>query len=377
MREGKFPPVTVAIVTHNRRHLLDACLAAVAAQEPRPAEVLVVDNGSTDGTAEHVRAHHRSARLVALARNGGPAAARNRALTEARTELVLLLDEDIRLLPGALAGLLAAVADPDAAAAAPLIVYGDRPDVVQYGGFAVHYLCVGIVRAGRLTDFEGAPPFVVTAVAGGAMLVRRSAASAVGGFDETFFFGREDGEFCARLTQAGWRCLQVPAAVARHEAQPRTAHLLQYQVRNRWLYMLRLYAARTLFLAAPALAAYEVALALLLLATGNGVAYLHGMLGVARTLRATLAARRRTQALRRVADADWLTVGPVAPVRALALTARISRAGRVLNVLADGYWELVRPLLAAPAPRSAAAWPRRRPEAAVEEASPRRDRAAA
>lgn len=346
MPDPKTPAVTVGIVSFNRRAIVDECIAAVAAQDLPPARVMLLDNGSTDGTVAHVRARHPRIETLALGVNRGPAAARNRALLAAETELVLLVDDDAVLAPDCLRHLAAVMAPPDVAVAAPLVVYYHRPDVVQYGGFDVHYLCVGIVRSGPIRDVAASPaPYAVTAAAGATMLVRRSAARHVGLFDEDLFFGREDGEFSARLTQAGYRCLQVPAALVRHNMGPRGKAMMYYQVRNRWLYMLRLYSARTLLLIAPMLVLYEIALMGLLVTKRELRTYVEADLAVLRALPRILGKRRRTQALRRIPDSQWLTAGDFAPTRAVALKGPLAHARRWVNGLVNGYWTLVRPLL--------------------------------
>ncbi len=346
MQDRTFPAVTVGILNFNRKHLLDECIAALAVQDLRPARVILVDNGSTDGTVEHVWARHPEVRVIGMEVNRGPATARNRALRAADTDFVLLIDEDIVLAPDCLRHLVAAMEAPDVAVAAPLVVYYNRPNVVQYGGFGVHYLCIGIVRAGPLREFTASKsPYTVTAVAGGAMLVRRAAALEVGLFDEDLFFGREDGEFCARLTEAGHHCVTVPAALVRHNMGPRGKAMMYYQVRNRWLYMLRLYSARTLVLIAPMLLLYEVALMGLLLAKLELPTYVKADLAVLRALPRVLRKRRQTQALRRIPDSQWLTTGDFAPTRVLVLTGPLARARRWVNGLVNGYWTLVRPLV--------------------------------
>jgi GT2 family glycosyltransferase len=340
------PAVTAGILNFNRKQLLDECIAALAAQEIRPARVILVDNGSSDGSVEHVRERHPWVEVVPMGSNRGLGAPRNHVLKAADTELVLLIDEDIVLAPDCLRHLVAAMEAPGVAVAAPLVVYYNRPNVVQYGGFGVHYLCVGIVRAGPIQEFTASTvPYTVTAVAGGAMLVRRAAALHVGLFDEDLFFGREDGEFCARLTEAGYRCVEAPAAVVRHNMGPRGKAMMYYQVRNRWLYMLRLYSARTLLLIAPMLLLYEVALMGLLLAKLELHTYVKADLAVLRALPRILRKRRQTQALRRIPDSQWLTTGDFAPTRVLVLTGPLARARRWVNGFVNGYWTLVRPLV--------------------------------
>jgi GT2 family glycosyltransferase len=335
--------VTVGVVTFNSRHVIDDTLAAIAAQEHRPVRVMVVDNASTDGTAAHVRARHPGVEVVAMPDNRGPNPARNHALREATTDLVLLVDDDVLLEPSCLRELIGAMAPADAAVAAPLVVYDDRPDEVQYGGCDIHFVGAAIVRHGPLAAF--APlrePYSVTAVAGAAMLVRRPAALHVGLFDETYFFGRTDGEFCSRVTQAGFRCVQVPTALARHRVKPRGRAMVFYQVRNRWFSILKLYSPRTLLLAAPALAGYEVAVATVLLAKGQFPAYLRANAAVLAALPRLLGVRRAVQALRRRRDAEWLTAGEIAPSRAFVERGVVRALKRTANRTLDAYWRAVR-----------------------------------
>jgi GT2 family glycosyltransferase len=356
MMDAHYPAVTVGIVTYNRRRRLEACLASVAAQSVRPAEVLVVDNGSSDDTVAWLAAAHPDVRVLALGENLGPAGARNRLLQTADTELVLLVDDDVLLERHTLARLIDGLAASGATVAAPLLVHADRPDVVQYAGFDVHFLCVGISRGGTRAELEWRAPYRVAAVAGAALLVRRRAALAAGGFDERFAFHREDGEFCARVTQAGGVCVIVPSAVARHDLSPRPEAAISLFLRNRWLYMLKLYSARTLLVAGPALLAVEIAVLALLLLTGRGGRYLSAVREVWRALPTALAARRDVQARRCVPDGAWLTAGRVAPFRALTLAPVAARAAACANALADAYWRLLGPLagnVAADAPREA------------------------
>jgi GT2 family glycosyltransferase len=337
---------TVAVISYNSRHVVDDTLAAVAAQRHRPARVMLVDNASTDGTIAHVSGRHPGVEVLAMPDNRGPNPARNRALREATTDFVLLLDDDVMPEPPCLGDLVGAMARADVAVAAPLIVYDDRPDEVQYGGCDIHFVGAAIVRRGPLAAFAGlGGPYAVTAVAGGAMLVRRSAALHVGLFDETYFFGRTDGEFCSRLTQAGFRCVQVPSAIARHRMEPRARKMVYYQVRNRWFSIVKLYSPRTLLLAAPALACYEVGVATLLLVKGQLPAYLRANAAVLAALPSLLRARRAVQALRRRRDAEWLTTGDIAPARAFVERGAVRTLKRAVNRALDGYWHVVRRLV--------------------------------
>ena len=99
------PSVSVVIATYNRGALIAPTLDSVLAQEPAPDEVLVVDDGSTDATAEWIRAHYPQVRVVTVP-NGGTSLARNRGAQQAQGDVIVFLDHDDLMLPGALATLL-------------------------------------------------------------------------------------------------------------------------------------------------------------------------------------------------------------------------------------------------------------------------------
>ena len=204
----------------NGRKWLPGCLDAIARQDLAPAEVLVVDNGSHDGSLQYLREEHPGVHVIALGTNTGFAHAVNRGLKVAGHELVALLNTDVVLEPDWLARMAAALTGaPEAASVAckmleladPAFVY-DAGDVLRRDG--------ACDQRGRFTRDDGrwdAPGEVFGACAGAA-LYRRSVLLALGGFDERFFAYLEDADLSLRLRLAGWRCRYEPA-VARHAGE--------------------------------------------------------------------------------------------------------------------------------------------------------------
>src|SRR5690606_36345407 len=135
------PVVSVVVVNWNGAHYLPECLTAVLAQEPVPEEVIVVDNGSDDGSVDVVRRAFPDVRVLELGTHAGPGAARNAGPRAARCERVLCLDNDVVLQPGVLTALCAALdADPRAAIVQARSVLAAAPDTVHYDAADVHYL---------------------------------------------------------------------------------------------------------------------------------------------------------------------------------------------------------------------------------------------
>ncbi len=249
---------TVIVVTHDHAPTLPACLDAVAALDPAPVELVVVDNGSNDGSAELVAARAGDRlRLIREASNTGFAAAVNRGLRETGSAWVLVLNPDCAPQADFVAQLLGAVEarperDAVAAATGRLTRAADaslRPSgTLDSAGIVVAPSGRHFDRgAGEPDDGRYATAAWVFGGTGAATLFRRSALDDVAYPDgqilaESFFAYREDAELAWRLQWRGWRCLYTPEATAVHgrgfrpEAGRRGHELInRLSVRNRFL----------------------------------------------------------------------------------------------------------------------------------------------
>jgi GT2 family glycosyltransferase len=211
-------PVTVVVPTWNGERWLPGLFASIAAQTQHPAEVIVIDNGSTDGTLEWLAREAPQARVLAQGRNTGFAVAANRGLLAARTEFVALLNTDIVLAADWIEVMAARLAaEPGCASVAC--------KMVRLGDEAMLDDCGDVLRRdgvceqrghGRRDDGRWDTPGDVFGACGGAALYRRSAVRDAGAFDERFFSYLEDVDLALRLQLSGWRCAYEPRAVARH-----------------------------------------------------------------------------------------------------------------------------------------------------------------
>jgi GT2 family glycosyltransferase len=219
--------VSVAVLSWNGRHHLEHCLPALAAQRDPgvPWEVLVLDNGSTDGTAEWVRRNHPEVRLIESRTNLGFCTGNDRLVAEAAGDAVAFLNNDTRPEPEWLVALVAALAaaPPDVAAVSGLILdwEGERLDfargVMTFDG---HAFQLGFRRrldrlAGGEIPADGAELFFAC---GGNMLVRKASFLAAGGFDPDYFAYLEDVDLGWRLWAGGERVLFARDAVVRHRS---------------------------------------------------------------------------------------------------------------------------------------------------------------
>jgi len=218
----------VAIVSYNTREHLRACLNSVAPEGP--AETVVVDNGSTDGSVEMVREEYPEVVLI-QAENRGYGAAANRAFAATSAPYVLLLNTDTLLRPGALAALVEYLGDnPRAGVVGPRLLNPDgslQPSCFPFPS-PLNVLLVG-ATLGRIL-FRPIPALrerflrtwshdvgrVVPWVRGAGLGIRREAFEVVGGFDEAYFLYYEETDLSYRLSEAGWETHFTPTAEIVH-----------------------------------------------------------------------------------------------------------------------------------------------------------------
>jgi GT2 family glycosyltransferase len=208
--------VAVIVPNWNGRRWLGQCLRALSEQTSPPAEVIVVDNGSSDGSLELVDGL-RDARIIKLHRNTGFANAVNVGIEAAQSDAVALLNTDVILEPDWIARTTARLAgDPGLAAVACKMLQMDDPDRIYDTGDFLRRdgACE---QRGRFDTDDGRfdTGEEVFAPCAGAALYRRDAVLGVGGFDVRLFSYLEDVELGLRLRLAGWRCWYEPV-VALH-----------------------------------------------------------------------------------------------------------------------------------------------------------------
>lgn len=197
---------------------LSDCLDSVRRQTYEPRETIVVDDASTDGSADFVATSYPEMRLVRLDRNRGFAHAANRGMAEARGEIVALLNNDAAAEPNWVEQLVTALrGHPDAGFAASKILLHDRPDTLNSAGDVFRRTGVPDSRGVWEADHGQYDDEVeVFGASGAAVAYRRSMLSDIGFFDERFFMYCEDVDLAFRAQLAGYRCVYTPRAVVRH-----------------------------------------------------------------------------------------------------------------------------------------------------------------
>ena len=208
--------IAVVIVNFNGERLLTECLAALSAQTLAPAEVLVADNGSRDGSLALLRAHHPGVGVLALHRNFGFAGGANRGVAATKAPWVCVLNSDATPAPDWLATLAGAPRGAKTWALGSVLVSAASGRIESAGdqydpaGFAYKLL-----RDRPLSELP-ADPYPVFAAPGAAPVFRRDVFERLGGYEERFFLYYEDVDLAFRAVLAGYHALLVPAARVTH-----------------------------------------------------------------------------------------------------------------------------------------------------------------
>jgi len=207
----------VVIVNWNQRHFLRACLASVAGQVGADFEIIVVDNGSQDGSPELAETEF-GVRVIRNATNLGFCAANNQGIAAARGEFVALLNNDAEAEPGWLEALQRACSkSPEVGMAASKVLVWEDPRFIDKVG---HLIYPDGQNKGRGSGARDMGQYdreeEVLWPDGCAAMYRKAMLDRIGGFDEDFFAYGDDAELGLRARIAGWKCIYTPAAVVRH-----------------------------------------------------------------------------------------------------------------------------------------------------------------
>ncbi|MGV7034286.1 glycosyltransferase family 2 protein [Methylobacterium symbioticum] len=245
----------IVIVNWNGGGLVRACLASLAAAEAALGDalalrVVVVDNGSTDGSADGLPALAHGPSVVRAGANLGFARACNRGAAEGRAGAILFLNPDTRVSADSLRiAHTALMTEPATGIVGARQVAGDgaverscarAPTASSLIGQALRLDRLGLVPSHFMTEWDHGEDRAVDQVMGAFLMIRRDLFARLGGFDPRFFVYYEDVDLCLRARAAGFAVRHVAGALIRHEGQGTTrqakAHRLFYILRSGVLY---------------------------------------------------------------------------------------------------------------------------------------------
>ncbi|MDH7488084.1 MAG: glycosyltransferase family 2 protein [Anaerolineae bacterium] len=250
--------LSIIIVSYNSRELTRACLRSAfdgLARSGLRGEVWVVDNASSDGSADMVRAEFPQARLIANAENRGFAAANNQAIAQSDARHILLLNSDAEVRGDALGEMVRVLdARPRVGAVGARLVYPDgsfQHSAFRFPGFAQIFLDFFPLHP-RLLDsrlngryprrlYAGTEPFAVDHPLGAALMARGETVRQVGPLDDGFFMYCEEIDWCWRMRKVGWDVLCVPTAEVMHHGGGTTRKFREEMFVALWRSRFRLY----------------------------------------------------------------------------------------------------------------------------------------
>jgi len=306
--------LSVIIVTWNGLRYLPDCLAALLPQLPNDAEVIIVDNGSTDGTCAWLRQHYPEVTVVALHENAGFAGGTVAGLRVAHGDLLLLLNNDAFVEPGFVAALLGVMRTcDDIGAAGGVLTFAHRPDLVASAGIRLRRDGVALdAWPGRDVSDLPLHPVAIAGPSGAAAPYRRAMLDDIGLLEPSFFAYLEDVDLALRWLLRGWQSVVVPTARARHvysatsgQGSPFKQRLLG---RNRLQVIVRCFPTRLLIRCLPTMLLYDM-LAVSYAVVRQQPAMIEGRVAALRELPRLLSERHEIQKRRTVPLADierWL-----------------------------------------------------------------------
>ena len=333
------PTVTAIVLAHGEEPWLAECVDALLASEDVRVDVALVDNECTSPDLPAVGARD-GVRLLRPGRNLGYAGGCNVAASGAPGQVLVFVNSDCVVEPGALSALARALDDPTVGLVTASVLLGDQPTRLNSAGNPVHFL--GFSWAGELGQpaAQHSRPRDVASVSGACFATRASQWRSYGGFADEYFAYHEDVELSMRMWLGGLRVRYEPGASARHfyefSRNPRKMYLLE---RNRLLTLLTVLDRRSLLLLLPALLTAEALVLALSVRQGWWRQKIAGWRWIVanqgwirhRRLAAGSTRQRRDRALTSVLSTS------LAPA-----FASPSTAVRLLDAMMAAYWLLVR-----------------------------------
>ena len=256
----KPPKVSIIVINMNGTKYLNDCLSSVMNQKRPNYEVILVDNGSTDGSVEFVRTNFPSVKLVELHKNLGVGKASNIGLDESIGEYIFMLGNDMTIDPACIEEeVKIAESDKNIGCCQAKILKLSDSSIIDMVGFSinkigrVHMIGHGERDLGQYDELKS-----IACAGSGAALYRRNALVEVGKWDDDFFYMHDDIDVGLRLRLLGWQCIYVPKAKAYHVGSATTSRLKTLShylfIRNYWYFMVKCaepFALLIFFLEAP------------------------------------------------------------------------------------------------------------------------------
>jgi len=270
---------SIILVIYNGMQYLPECLRSLGSELNGDCELILIDNASSDSSSEYVRTQYPQVCLVQNTRNVGFAAACNQGARLAQGDFFIFLNQDTRVCPGWLKGLLEPFSGCQAVGlSTSKLVVMSSPEKIHTCGQDIHFSGLtfgrGLLQPAACCQ-RGGP---VGAVSGASFAIRSELWKHLGGLDEQLFMYYEETDLSWRAWLAGFACFYTPASMLYHDYRLKSsASALYYSARNRWVLLLKYWRIPTFFLLAPGLLLAEL--------VDWGVSALNGRAGISAKLK--------------------------------------------------------------------------------------------
>ncbi|MCX6639262.1 MAG: glycosyltransferase family 2 protein [bacterium] len=255
--QNSFPKVAIVVVNWNRRTLTLECLDSLKSLTYPNYRIMVVDNGSSDGSVEAIERNYLDVSLLRSTENLRYAGGNNLALKvilESDDDFVLLLNNDTTVDPKCLDYLIAAASDPRVGLVGPKILYHDRPDVIWFAGGIVKPAWGYVRHYGLRQSDDGSfdKSLSVSFLTGCCLLIKREVLQRVGLLDENFYLYSEDADYCLRTAEEGFQLIYEPRSRIFHKVSASTGGGYNLQKwKHRYFSLFRLVRKHAPFYALP------------------------------------------------------------------------------------------------------------------------------
>lgn len=331
--------VSAIIVNWNGKDVLVDCIQSLLAQDYPELEIIVSDNGSTDGSGACVREHFPAVRFLENGRNLGFGGGVNRGLAVATGNYFLFLNNDLYLRKDSIGELVRLLeSDPAIGAAVPKILYYEKRDTINSFGVLVNY--TGIACPNLVDGKDSDALLLHETACGGIFMFKREIHEAVGSFDEDLFLYHEDHDLSWRIRLLGRKIMVTPRAVIYHHYHfNKGTGKFHSSEKNRLHILLKNLENKTLFLISPALLMVECAQLAHALLNGWFVLKIKSYFELMALLPVILKKRRHIQRRRRVTDKE---ITRLYQGRLAVSGVKNPLLDNILSPALNAWWNLIR-----------------------------------
>ncbi len=318
---------SIIIVVYNGKRYLEACIDSVLREISTEDEVIVVDNASTDGSADLVEGHWPQVRVIRNAANLGFANGCKQAAGQAWGDILVFLNQDTQVQPGWLNGLSAHLEEDNSVGlVTSKLVLMSQPEKIQTCGLDIHFTGFSFGRGflGKSGGYQHSE--YVGAVSGASFAIRRPLWEQLGGFDPDIFMYYEETDLSWRAWLAGFSSVYCPESIAYHDySTDGLPQVYAYNERNRLVLLLKNWKIRTLLLLLPSLIIAEgVDWGYMFLIGKTGIqAKVEGWRWLLKNINTVTRARAEAQRARK--EPDWVLLKTCT----CQLTPRIFTGGKI------------------------------------------------